>query len=206
MSESDYTDAQMLFDLEREAQRDRLELDHGITYGFQIVNATQTRPAWLFQDFLLSRTLTLISAEPFAGKSMLMLAMHAALDLQEPLFGRHLPEIAQKCLFLGQDSPAWDYEGQYQKLVRGMTQLPEPHLPSIFMFNRGLDILDPGFPKFLEEMVDAFNLTVVFLDTLIEFHNQNENLNHEMKPVMRLLKELRRKHDQIGRASCRGKV
>ena len=138
----------------------------------------------------------MISGEPFAGKTMFMLAMMASLDSGEPLFGAFQPIPAQRALFLGQDAPTWDYFGQFQKLARGMGLGAETRIsyPSFLVLNMGHDLTNPNSIKYIEDGIDLFAARVLFLDTLLEFHSLDENSNTEMKKVMGLLKHLRDKH------------
>lgn len=187
------------FDFSYEAQLEEINQQswkdlHDPTMTSDLITRKIRRPPWLFEDFLLSHTLTMISGEPFAGKSLCMMAMLAAIDSQEPLFGSYPVTGRQKALFIGQDSPTWDYYGQYQKLGRAL-QLPvERFNDSIMLLNKGFDILDPATLKIIEDGIDYFNITVLMLDTLLELHNLDENSNTEMKKVMGCLKHLRDKH------------
>jgi hypothetical protein len=152
------------------------------------------RPPWLFEDFLLSHTLTMVSGEPFAGKSLCLMAMLAAINSGEPLFGAYPVAGGQRAMFIGQDSPTWDYYGQYQKLARALQLPPDRFQDAILLINKGLDLLDPATMKIIEEGIEFFNISVLMLDTLLELHSTDENSNTLMKPVMARLKYLRDRH------------
>lgn len=177
--------------LEQIAQADWQE-KHQAQFFLDVTAGRVTRPPWLFEDFLLSHSITLVSGEPFAGKTMFLAAMALSLDAGEPLFNSFQPASSQRVLFIGQDSPTWDYLGQFQKLGLGM-QIKSTR-GSIMLLNRGLDLLDPTSLKFLEETLELFNINVLMLDTLLELHTLDENSNVEMKKFMGLLKYLRDKH------------
>lgn len=153
----------------------------------------QILPPWLFADWIRQQTLVMVSAEPFAGKSMLMLALSASLDLSSPLFGSIMPAEDQRVLYLGQDSPTWDYNFQYQKLSRGYLggETYPQYWNSMALFNRGLDLTEPKLFTTIKEGVKLFDFTVVMFDTLLEFHPLDENSNPEMKRVMSVLKRMR---------------
>jgi hypothetical protein len=160
-------------------------------FAMDVTQGRVTRPPWLFEDFLLSHSLTLVSGEPFAGKTMFLMAAFLSLDSGEPLFGSFQPAPHQRVLFIGQDSPTWDYLGQAQKLARPM-QIKTTN-GSMLLLNKGLDLLDPASQKILEQALDLYNVNVLILDTLLELHNLDENSNMEMKRIMGLLKHLRDK-------------
>ena len=150
------------------------------------------RPPWLFEDFLLSHSITLVSGEPFAGKTMLLSAMMLSLDSGEPLFGSFQPAPHQSVLFIGQDAPTWDYITQMQKLIRGHGA--SKTTGSRYLLNQGIDINDPASLSIVEEAIDYFDINVLMFDTLLEIHNLDENSNTEMKRIMGILKYLRDKH------------
>ena len=120
-----------------EIERDLWDQDNRAENAQEIGSEKILPPHWLFEDFLFSQSLTLLSAEPFTGKTMFLLAMMASLDTFEPLCGQFLPlrEGLQRdkiyapnphVLFIGQDAPTWDYKGQYQKLLRGLIGDADP--------------------------------------------------------------------------------
>lgn len=166
-------------------------------FAADIASLRVVAPPYLFDSIMRSRTLTLISAEPYTGKTLLMLSMLLSLDAASPLFTRFTPAKNHRCLFLGQDAPTWDYHAQFSKLFYGL-QLPKEKehnisLPSMLLLNRGLALTDPEFLPFISTIIDLYGITVLFIDTLLEFHNADENSNREMSHIMRLLKLIRDK-------------
>ena len=149
-----------------------------------------TLPPPLFKDFLLSRSITMISGEPYTGKTFLSLAMLLSLSTQTPLFNKYAPLSASPSLFIGKDSPAWDYETQIKKLHAGLGS-PPILKDSLFFFRKPWLLTDPGFPDFLLKTVKLFGIRVVFLDTLLRFHNLDENSNRDMSLILSKLEHLR---------------
>src|SRR5689334_21236881 len=177
-----------LHDLNREAWLDEFK---GM-YSADVVAGRVPRPPFLLDDFLLSHSITLVSGEPFAGKTMFLLATFLSLDSGEPLFGSFQPAPHQRGLFVGQDAPTWDYLTQLQKLSRGWV---EPKLgASLMVLNGGYNIMDPRFLQMVEGAIEHFSITFLMLDTLMEFHQLDENSNNDMSRIMGLLKHLRDKH------------
>jgi len=137
----------------------------------------------------------MISAEPFTGKSLLAISMLLSVDTSRPLFGKFSTSSSHRCLFLGQDAPTWDYHGLFLKLFYGLGLTAQEEdslsLPSLLMLNKGHSITDPDFVPFISSCISLYGITVLFLDTLLEFHPFDENSNREMKYVMQTLKKLR---------------
>lgn len=157
-------------------------------------------PPWLLgpsnpledMGLLRSKTITMVSAEPFTGKTMLMLGVTLGLASGRGALG-YPAAPGHRVLFLGQDAPTWDYWGQVRKLWLGLGQPAIPQGSAFFFLNRGWKINDPGFDGFLTETIRLYGITVLILDTLLQFHDAEENSNKEMRVVMDLLKSWRDK-------------
>lgn len=154
-------------------------------------------PPWLFsvpdgsEGLLRSKTLTMVSAEPFTGKTMLLLALGLGLSTLRPILGFQ-PAAGHRVLFLGQDAPTWDYHGVIRKLWIGLEAPPIPE-SALFFLNRGLRLTASN--ELITEAVRVHRITVLMLDTLLAFHQADENSNKEMAEVMDLLKSWR---DRLG--------
>ncbi len=153
-------------------------------------------PPWLFggaspldDGFIRTRTITMISAEPFTGKTMLMLGMTLGLACGHPVLGYPV-QGRHRVLFLGQDAPTWDYHGQVVKLWKGLGALL-PANSALFFINKGWQITDPQFSTFITDCVRVHGISILMIDTLLAFHSAEENSNKEMAVVMNLLKSLR---------------
>jgi AAA domain-containing protein len=157
-------------------------------------------PPWLFgptegtDGLIRSRTITMISAEPFTGKTMLMLSMALSLATVTPLLD-YKPSASHRVLFLGQDAPTWDYYGSIRKLWLGLGSPAIPMDRVLFFLNRGLRLDGPDISQLLETANKVFGVTVVMVDTLLAFHGKDENSNRDMAEVMDLLKAWR---DRLG--------
>lgn len=152
-------------------------------------------PPFMFDKFLRHRTLTLVSAEPFTGKTFFMLDMVLSGEFQTPLLGRFNPSGQITSLFIGQDSPDWDIGLQLRKLIngRGLT-LEQAELSDSFVISaEEIRITDPAFCRWLEQWVKLTKCSVLYLDTLLNFHDADENSAREMGSVLRILKGMRAK-------------
>lgn len=151
------------------------------------------KPPELFKDFLLQKSIIMISAEPFVGKSMFSLAMLIALDANQPLLKHYSPHQPLRTLFIGQDSPLWDYAEQARKLMVGYKLTPTQiqTLSSDLIINEGLSLNDSAMENFLTHWHDQIGFDVLMLDTLAACHAMDENSNTEMNVVMNRLKRFR---------------
>lgn len=157
-----------------------------------LVHGAVNRPPELFVGFpILHKTLTMISAEPFTGKTMLLSCMMLCLDGGAPLFGFHDPLRPISCLFIGQDAPTWDYKGQVQKLARGLALPESTEFDSDMLLNEGVNLMDKNFIKWVYDYHEVTGFEVLMLDTLASLHSLNENDNQQMGMLMGRLKSIR---------------
>ena len=161
--------------------------------GSDLLTARAAPPPMLLSDFLRSRSITLISGEPFSGKTLLTLSICLSIDTLHPLFDLYTPSPGHRCLFIGQDAPTWDYFAQVAALTRGFLRNGAPiHLPSIYILNKGLSLFPPQqFIDFIAQAIAIYDIDVLCLDVFKSFHDFDENSNADMSRVMTLLKYLR---------------
>lgn len=169
-----------------------LRSQNRIRRGVDFLHGLVQRPPALFHGLLPERTVTMISAEPFCGKTMLTLAMALSLDSGQPLAGKFTPRDRHRVLYLGQDAPTWDYAEQFRKLGRGMSVNPD--LVEIdFLLNEGGSLTDRTFLAGLQAWHEEVGYSVIIFDTLAAFHDLDENDSRQMGAIMAILKKLRDK-------------
>lgn len=164
------------------------------------------RPSVLIPGLLPDKVLTMISAEPFSGKSMLCLAMALSLASGRALWGgdphssgtlrpilASSGDITRRVpLFLGQDAPSWDYAEQLRKLCRGYNlERVVEELEMDLQLNQGGNLLDPHFLTLLQDWHSQIAFDCVFIDTLQAFHTASENDAQQMGVIMTILKRIR---------------
>ncbi len=164
----------------------------------QLASGLISKPPPLFTDFILDRTLTMVSGPPHTGKSMLMLAMVIALDSQLPLLGKFHPKEVKRTLAFLQDAPTWDYAEQVRKLCRGygLTKDQMELLESTLVVNRGVHFTDPKFLDQLKMAKAEHNFDVLCLDAFWTMHGMgNINDSTQAGHAMNMLKRFR---DEFG--------
>lgn len=178
---------------EIDVSRSIFESRHHPSFTHEIVASRSLRPPWLFSDLLVSRTLTMLSGEPYSGKTLLALAMVLSIDSQRPLSGHYTPISGRAC-FIGQDAPTWDYHAAVRSLWTGYGLSHTDPGSSLFFFNRGYKITDPNFPSFITQLVELYGVNFLVLDCFIDFHSLDENNTQQMRAVTEVLKSLRDQH------------
>jgi RecA-family ATPase len=154
------------------------------------------QPPFLFDNFLLSKTVSLISAEPGTGKTWLMLEMMLCLELGEKLLGSFAPAKGHhRCLMLMRDSSAWDVAKQFQKLCRGRglsKQQVEGFNSDMLLRGDGrFTLTDKSRLSWLREWISATKTDVVFIDTLRAINVGDENNSLQMEALMEAMRSLR---------------
>ena len=159
----------------------------------EIASGKVLPPPPLFSGLLLDNTLTMVTAPPFTGKSMLLAAMAVSLDSGLPLMGRFAPAEGKRVLAFLQDAPTWDYAEQLGKVVRGygLTKEQQALLETRLVLNRGVQLTDPKFLPMVEEWHKTEPFDVLLLDAFWTLHGLNENDNSQMGYVIGALKRMR---------------
>lgn len=152
-------------------------------------------PPPLFGELVLDNTLTMISAPPFTGKSLLTASMIVSLDSGLPLFEKYAPAPQKKVLAFLQDAPTWDYAEQFRRVIRGygLDEHIRDLLESRLIINRGVQVTDPDFMENLEKEHADRPFNVVFFDAFWTLHSFNERDPSQMGYVMRQFKLIREK-------------
>jgi len=151
-------------------------------------------PPWLFDRFLRDRSITMVNAEPFSGKTLFLLAMAIAMDANLPLFGKFAPLYPRSVLFIGGgDAPDWDYGAQAKKLMLGYG-LDERHrsMSSVAILPyEGHRLTDQSFLDWLSEWHELNPFDVLIIDTLLSVHRADENDARSMGAVFSVIKGIR---------------
>lgn len=164
---------------------------------------TISKPLSLFDGFLVRRSVVIVGAEPFSGKTLFLLAMALSLDSGIPLLEKWKPSQNARTLFIGQDAPTWDYQNQALKLMRGygISEGVAKLLSSDLVLNEGIKLTDPSFwsphaniTSWLDEYYYAFPFDVLMFDTMPDFHDMKESDPDEMKRLGQIIKGIRARY------------
>lgn len=167
-------------------------------------------PSFLLEPWARSRSLTLLSAEPFVGKSALLTAIACSVAYGHPFLG-YAPRRA-RVLYFALDSPAWDTRGLILKIKAGLgipAIEPDPNLMPernlCIMTARNMDLLMGDIYASIAAVSDftpvqvsedgdedhvADTPSLILVDTLRSIHHGEENDAREMSLVMEHLRFL----------------
>lgn len=162
----------------------------------ELAKGSMKSPPPLFGGLILDNSLTMVTAPPYVGKSLLLASMAVSLDSGAPLLGRYPPAEDKRVLVVAQDAPMWDYGQQFAKVVRGMgiDDATIELLDTRLVLCKDVNIMEPSFIVDFESWVDAYDPNVIIFDAFWTIHNLDENSNSQMAAVMHRLKFLRDKY------------
>jgi hypothetical protein len=141
-------------------------------------------PEFLVNPLTPECSLTMLSAEPGSGKTVIAMALGLAVASGQPFLG--LPTKQAPVLFIGEDAPVWDYAKVLSKLLAGSLRPTAFHI----LCNEGYRLLNSGWRARLGEYVEKHGIKLVIIDTLRATHDRNENDSGEMQQVMNELRAL----------------
>lgn len=142
-----------------------------------------TKPGMLIQDVLPVHSIMLISGEPFAGKSLVALAISLAIAAGRPFLGKQ--SRYGTVLYLGADSPRWDLALQLKKLARSARiEIDEDFPLHFFMDYDWRPLHDDKAANGMLKIVAETKADLLVLDTLRMVHLRDENHSGDMAAVM----------------------
>ncbi len=149
-------------------------------------------PPYIIDGLIRKHTITLFSAEPHVGKTMMMLDLALSMEFGIKFLDTFDVSIRTSSIFIALDSPRWDVSLQLQKLKRGHgINDADAAMMDSRVLCRGVkprpNLMHPSFVEWLKELSEAYGTTVIFIDTLRRLHNRNENASDEMGEVMERL-------------------
>jgi len=134
-------------------------------------------PGYLWEPFLPKQSVVMLAADAFSGKSMFCLGLGLALAEGGTFLGS--PVVQANVLYVGVDSPQWDYGTQVRKLLAGRKPPAGFHfLPEPFR------LLDRGWRARIGAYIQAHAIQLVVLDTLRAMHDKQENDSADMQLIM----------------------
>src|SRR5262249_33843110 len=106
-------------------------------------------PGFLVESLIPKCSLTMLSAEPGTGKTMLAGALGLAVAEGRPFLG--LKTSPASVMVIGEDSPPWDQGAIFRKLLGGESPPGRFHL----LANEGFRLLDPGWRERLGRYLET---------------------------------------------------
>jgi hypothetical protein len=137
---------------------------------------------WTIEGLLPSEGLTIISAAPGSYKTWLMLEMALSIAQGIPLFGKY-PTNKAGVLIVDEESGPRMLNERFRKL--GATS----GLPILYFSRLGRKV-DRDFIELLQEICDESNIGVVIFDSLVRFHQGDENASRDMSELFNSFKLL----------------
>ena len=145
----------------------------------------QPKPDWLFDGFLRRKTLSMLAAGPFTGKTNLAIHMMLCAEFGLPLFGRFECEHPASFLFFEADSPEWDFDSLVERHAKGLgiSDNDLAHCSARKVCLSGVRVLDQKFKDSLRRVASE-GIQGVMFDTLRRYMEGNENDSGYMSQVM----------------------
>jgi hypothetical protein len=142
------------------------------------------QPDFLVDGVFPERSITLLTAQPSAGKSVLAMSMLLQVGRGEPFAG--LKTKQAPVLFIGEDGPPWDYANIARKFLGG-----EPAPETFFAWiKKGFRLDDPERCEQLKRDAKTAGVKGIVLDSFRFVHRGDENKSDEMQTVMNTTRDI----------------
>lgn len=151
------------------------------------VLALEKHMSFIIEPFLPENGILLLAGSAAVGKSLLALWFAICIARGEPIFGQ-FPTTASTTLYLDGEASV---EGHKRRL-----SLLSPQPPSNLYYSQWSgDLLSPAGKAQMEYLLNLYQPSTVVLDSMIRFHNLNENDPAAMKAFYNALNWFRIRHN-----------
>lgn len=133
----------------------------------------------LVENNLIRHKLHILSSETGTGKSIYTLALCYAIASGEPLFGKYPVSHQGKVIYVDEENS----EDIIKERIAGLCARKD--VPIMFLHMQQVKLDKGPFLDLLEKLVDEIHPELIVFDSLICFHNKDENSNSEMRDIMR---------------------
>jgi len=154
-------------------------------------------PPWVLDGWIRAKTLTMLSAPGFAGKSNLATALAAHAASGRGFLGQPAPVRRMRVVYVGNDAADWDHATQLRRILAGAGLPPEScdptdeHSGGLWYCFQSLTLSDPSrFDEILGSVAYPSGALpdLIVVDTLRAFHDLDENDSTAMTHVMRFFR------------------
>lgn len=163
----------------------------------EVFDATEETIPWVLEGWLAAGESVLIGGQAGIGKSVLILDLALALASGETEFLGMQVDQPQRVLYLDEENGTPLVRHRLRRMLRGREHgnVSAGKLPVSLHVKPGINLDDPAGLYAFRRLVEESEPDWIFLDSLVRFHNREENDNAAMASFFRnRIEPLRREH------------
>jgi RecA-family ATPase len=164
--------------------------------GLEILTKELPAVDYCLEPVIAKGKVTDIQGEPKVGKSIFALTMAVCMALGLWIYGRFGVKERRTVIYLAAEDASNLIQERVRGLRNGIEGADENHLLNLILLPQeaclqlDVDLAKPDGPAKLQAVIRYAAADVVFLDSLSNFNNAEENQKDRMQPVMSALKRI----------------
>lgn len=160
----------------------------------EVMDEPDTPVPYVIDGWLAKRDFAIIGGEPFTGKSVFALDLSIALASGTQFLGKYKVEDQYRVLYLDEEMPPTLARRRIRQILSG--RMLEPEQVALEYYNSCKINLDrPESRLALRVVCDRFQPQWIVFDSLVRFHQRDENSNSEMSRFFEIMKSFRDEFD-----------
>lgn len=147
--------------------------------------------SYLIEEIAPRGGVILLVADAGVGKTWICIHASLALATGQPFFGHFKVPNLGKTLILDEENTPPLQKKRVSKLIKGQElSVNLSELPIRYSLGAGINLTDPRWVASLETILQDFQPDLVILDSLVRFHQGDENSSRDMALLFSQIKQL----------------
>lgn len=148
---------------------------------------------WLVDGLVRDQSLGLTVGPPKTFKSFFEQEVQLAIASGTPAFGQFAVQEPQVCVYVQEESNRNAWRRRWRQMLKGKGIHPSAIEDTLYtVTNQGLELDNrESMTRFIDWVMKEYEPAYITLDPLREMHSLDENSSQDMRPILKLLKQLR---------------
>lgn len=183
-------DASFMFDVVAASDKPRHPYIVSIT---ELLNEPEEPDLFLCEGLIRATSLGLTVGPPKTFKSFLEQELHIAIATGTPALGTFPTGDPKVTVYVQEESSRGALRRRFRLLLNGRGIHPAVVADTLYtVTNQGVEMDNPdSVRRFVDEVMRVYEPAFITFDPLREIHGQDENSSKDMRPILKMFKELR---------------
>lgn len=164
---------------------------------FELLQEPDEPDVWQVDGLIRHPSVTLIAGPAKTYKSFFAQEMAIAVATGTPMFHEFGTYQPRTVVYIQDESSRRAVRSRFRSLLNGRNMPPVSVREWLYTItNQNFQLDEPEqIKRLIEEAIEVHEPELIILDPLAEMHSANENDSREIRPILRVLKEIRDRYD-----------
>lgn len=148
---------------------------------------------WIVEGLVRHPTVSLVVGPAKTFKSLLVQEMAVSVASGLPMFGLFSVPEARTVIYVQEESSRRAVRRRFRHILAGHDLHPGAVAETLYtVTNQGFEFDNPStIQRLVADGIEAYEPDLVIFDPLAEMHGADENSSREMRPILKVMKQLR---------------